>query len=323
MEGNIDIQSTQNLDSLFSIIEGSGSYQEKTVIIEQAIESLSSRNLVEQITPYLTRYLASHPNDPFESYYRYLVASMKSQSGQEELASFYYEWAIKAPLDVEIKGKSVQFKSIQKVLNFSIDPSLRIELLNLLLSRFPKKIDHGLINYQLAKAYEENGDYQESFAAYRHYLAFPGTQIPGKVNEEQRVRELLSVSQSNPEWTRTSLDRLVSEVRSALSQKDTIRILELQAKVNFFSMSWLQEKADFNSQVSYDLKRFIENSSQLYFANGLDANSNSQEAYLKTWGWNAFIPTWFLYFRKINFPADPEINGNWEWAGIFFGDSLQ
>ena len=26
--------------------------------------------------------------------------------------------------------------------------------------------------------------------------------------------------------------------------------------------------------------------------------------------------------EKVNFPADPEIHGRWEWAGIYFGEKL-
>ncbi|MDR1596788.1 MAG: tetratricopeptide repeat protein, partial [Treponema sp.] len=46
------------------------------------------------------------------------------------------------------------------------------------------------------------------------------------------------------------------------------------------------------------------------------------EAYLRTWGWSQYISTWYLYFRKINFPSDPEIHGRWEWAGIYYGEKF-
>jgi hypothetical protein len=61
---------------------------------------------------------------------------------------------------------------------------------------------------------------------------------------------------------------------------------------------------------------------RIYFEDKLDKDSNSREAYLKTWGWTQHITTWYLYFRKIYFPADPEIHGRWEWAGIYYGQKL-
>jgi hypothetical protein len=50
--------------------------------------------------------------------------------------------------------------------------------------------------------------------------------------------------------------------------------------------------------------------------------SNDREAYLKTTDWNFRPPTWYLYFRKADFPANPDVNGQWEWAGIYFGEKL-
>jgi len=43
---------------------------------------------------------------------------------------------------------------------------------------------------------------------------------------------------------------------------------------------------------------------------------------LRTWGWHQYLSTWYLYFRKIYFPADPEIHGRWEWAGIYYGEKF-
>jgi hypothetical protein len=50
--------------------------------------------------------------------------------------------------------------------------------------------------------------------------------------------------------------------------------------------------------------------------------SNDREAYLRSTGWNYRIPTWYFYFRRVEYPADPESNGAWEWAGVFFGEKL-
>ena len=35
-----------------------------------------------------------------------------------------------------------------------------------------------------------------------------------------------------------------------------------------------------------------------------------------------FFLTENVYFRKVNFPLDPDIHGNWEWAGIYMGEKL-
>jgi hypothetical protein len=61
---------------------------------------------------------------------------------------------------------------------------------------------------------------------------------------------------------------------------------------------------------------------RIRYSDELDASSTANEAYLRTWGWTQTISTWSLYFRKIHFPLDPEINGHWEWAGIYYGEKF-
>jgi len=48
--------------------------------------------------------------------------------------------------------------------------------------------------------------------------------------------------------------------------------------------------------------------------------SNSDEVFLRTWGWPVVVPVWHLYFRRVHFPADPAVHGRWEWVGVYYGD---
>lgn len=54
----------------------------------------------------------------------------------------------------------------------------------------------------------------------------------------------------------------------------------------------------------------------------ISADSGPTEAFLRTTGWNSYLTVWYLYFRKVNFPADPDIHGRWEWAGIYYGEKI-
>ena len=86
-------------------------------------------------------------------------------------------------------------------------------------------------------------------------------------------------------------------------------------------MSWKQDEMDPKAQEAFSMKKWMRGNRVQCNAE-LDADSNSDEAYLRTWGWNQYVPTWYLYFRKVNFPLDPDIHGNWEWAGIYMGEKL-
>jgi len=86
-------------------------------------------------------------------------------------------------------------------------------------------------------------------------------------------------------------------------------------------MSWKQDEIDPNAQEEFSMRNFMRGNA-VKFSDSLDPDSTSTEAYLRTWGWNQYVSTWYLYFRKVNFPVDPDIHGNWEWAGIYVGEKL-
>lgn len=321
----LQVVNVDNVRELVNDLYGQSSYQarDRVVIVEQLIQKMESEQKGKLVAPFLGQYIQRFPEDPYNTYYLYLIGLQYEKLGEKELATIYFRSCLNSNADVIVQGDSVHLQSIQRLLEYPIEAIEKIDLYTELLNRFSDQIDRGESYYFLARSYEAAGQYSNAFNSYKQYLAYPNTVIPGKVNEEQRIRELLNLAGVTRDWTRQSLDQLLSEIRTALFQKDYEKLLSLQAKVNFFSMSWLQEKADFNSQVNYDLRRFVQSSDHIYYENKLEGNSNSQEAYLKTWGWSPYMPIWYLYFRRVNFPADPEIHGNWEWVGIYFGDSLQ
>ena len=113
----------------------------------------------------------------------------------------------------------------------------------------------------------------------------------------------------------------IEAVKRAIRNYDWRSLDKYKAKVNFFSMSWKQDEMDANSQEVFSMRAWMRGN-RIRFSEELDETSNSNEAYLRTWGWSTYVPVWYLYFRKINFPLDPDIHGTWEWAGIYMGNKL-
>ena len=86
-------------------------------------------------------------------------------------------------------------------------------------------------------------------------------------------------------------------------------------------MSWRQDETAENSLSNFEMSDFM-HGNRIYCSKELDEMSGPTEAYLRTWGWNSYVNIWYLYFRKVNFPANPDIHGRWEWAGIYYGEKL-
>ena len=62
---------------------------------------------------------------------------------------------------------------------------------------------------------------------------------------------------------------------------------------------------------------------RIIFADKSEEFSNDSEVYLKTTNWNfPNMRTWYLYFKRIDYPYDNNINRGWEWSGVYFGNPI-
>jgi len=176
--------------------------------------------------------------------------------------------------------------------------------------------------FLLGNDYEAIGDWESSLEAYRRFLSSYATEVEGKPDALQYAQQFIDLATIRKDWTYETLNDLINAVSVAMANNNARALSNIRAKVGFFAMDWYQDKTDGNSQVLFDFSAFTAGS-RLYRDANLDPSSNSREAFLRTWGWTERISVWYLYFRKVNFPADPEVHGRWEWAGIYFGEKLQ
>jgi hypothetical protein len=118
-----------------------------------------------------------------------------------------------------------------------------------------------------------------------------------------------------------NLDTLAANIKTALYYRNPSMLERYRAKENFFAMSRFQEISDQNARPNFDIGLFLTSARKIYYGSDFLVQ-NETEAVLHTWGWSYRIEDWYFYFRKVDYPADPQIHGNWEWAGIYFGDTL-
>jgi len=295
---------------------------EESVILREQVAIYRSQLSEDTMIQYLLDYVSANPTDPYNSFYLYRVARVSEERGLTNLGIQHYRRLVTSYPDVRWQNQSIHFLSLQRLVAIEGNPLLRVEYYQALLERFPNQIDQGYVYYHLAQDLEASGRYSESIRAFESFLRFPNTTITGVPDVHYQIREKLSFHYSNKSWLRPDLDTLISQVKSAISSRSGRNLLNLQAKVNFFTASWFQNRNDVNSRPDFNLMAFLYNDSRIHFAPQVELASDGTEAYLRTWGWSPRIPTWFLYFRQVDYPADPLIHGSWEWAGILLGESL-
>jgi len=151
-------------------------------------------------------------------------------------------------------------------------------------------------------------------------LQYQGTVVPGFPNADQYARHQVDFSRSSKDWTFETLPALRRAIQMALDEKNPYTLMQYQSRVNFFAKSWEQAETDNSRMPLTNLALFM--TDYVRYSSSLQY-STSNEAFLRTTGWSSIsMSTWYLSFRKINFPQDPEIHGRWEWAGIYYGEKF-
>lgn len=290
-------------------------------VVERAAQIVRDRDGEPAMVRFLTTHVQSRPDDPNNSYYLSIVGKLYESKDAVDLARQYYRRALFGYPDVVVHSVSSHRIVVRELLRIVDAPEERVSYLHYLQDYFPDSIEPGLLTYYLGEAYEAAGRWEEAYESYRRFLMYPGVSIPGVPNAHRDTTQRLAFYDSRRQWTNRDLNELVDQIKAALWAQDAQRLLRHRAGANFFTMSWEQEESDENSDIpTFDIGAFLRRS-RVRYADELEITSNANEAYLRTWGWSHRIPTWYLYFRRVDFPADPEIDGTWEWAGILFGES--
>ena len=287
-------------------------------------------------------YMNTHPEDYYNSYYLYNIAGHYIERGEETMGL----WLLRSMYQQFPDLKLTQYSSIHYLIldtlgRLEANLDYRIDDIQRILSHYDQQTalvnnyvvprdDRGVWLYRLGKAYETkatemlyiNQDiYRQKLETamdmYRHFFYLDAVTIPEEPNARSLVANKINIYDARRNWyTDSSLENLIRRITSAIQNNNAGAVLYCQAN-QFFVLS-----ADYRDELSRNgtniyLPHFL--GGMIQFGD-LTPESNDEEAWLYTTNWPFHLATWYLYFCKIHYPADPEIDGNWEWAGIYLGD---
>ncbi|GMO57229.1 MAG: hypothetical protein Ta2A_02730 [Treponemataceae bacterium] len=302
------------------------STQARFALINSFSEDRLQKKRYNELVVFLTNHVELDSSDVYNAYWLLAIAHAYIENGALPVAQYYFSRIVSQYTDVYVRGQSVHFLCFQNLLKISQNPAQRIFYSKQLLDKFPDKINMTEMYFTLAKEYENTGDWMNALDAYRTFLQqndAVSIQIAGVQEPYQYARQLIDFNSSSKNWTFATLGELESAVKNALSENNASILDRYRAKVNFFTMSWGQEETDAAgaAQTEFSFYDFIDGN-VIQYSDTLNESENLSEAYLRTTGWSQYISVWYFYFRKVNFPPEPEIHGRWEWAGIYFGEKL-
>ena len=311
------------LRDLFSLLAEETENSREQLAIIKAISNIYLRQgEFNTLINFLSSWMHQHPEDPYAAYYLFMIAFAHQQLEAYPVAALYLDMIVKNYPDLEIQGRSIHLTALNQLITLVSDPRQRVWYYQELISRFEDQIDPGPIHFMLGQAYEEIGEWDSAIRAYTLFLSHPFTTVPGFPEAHSYARRMVDFSNSAKDWTFESLNALADAIRSALRAGAPGRLLRYHAKANFFTRTWENEDSAVGGtagHATFNLADFMRGN-RIRYAYTLDVSSNGDEAFLRTWGWSLHLPTWYLYFRRIHFPPDPEMHGRWEWAGIFYGE---
>jgi tetratricopeptide (TPR) repeat protein len=320
------------LSELFRLLDASGSdYVQRFAILRQISSDLMAQEEYGRLCSLLTSVAGGGKDasagqgakaDPYGSWYLFTLAYAYDRSGSAPVAAIYYDRVLKDWPDATVDGRSLHYACLSRLIEIVDSPERRIEYYKDMIARFPSEAETGSTQFLLGKEYERVGDWAEAIKAYSRFIPYFGAGVPGYPDAYRYARDIVDFYNSPKDWAYADLGDLVSRIKAALAAGDSYRLKSYRAKVSFFAVDWLKRDAADSSPALFDFGEFM-SGGKIRTAEELDPASSGREAFLKTWGWTDKISTWYFYFRKVYFPADPEIHGRWEWAGIYYGEKMR
>ena len=312
-------------EDLKKLLETEENPELRFTIMKTIAQNLQAVHDYPSLIVFLTQWVDENPDDQYNSYWLLQTAYAYLQCSSRPMAQYYFERTLRNYSDLTIKGQSIHELCLKQLLQISTKPANRIAYFNQLITRFPNSVNTTELYIRMAQEYEKEGEWNQALRCYQLFLSKDDAttiQIQGIPNAFKTTKRLIDFSNSSKNWTYESLDELVADVKYALRTGSANRLEYIRSKVNFFAMSWKTDENSDNAQSGLNLYAYMYDKSINYAAT-LDEMSSPSEAYLRTWGWNTSPNIWYLYFRKVNFPADQSIHGQWEWAGVYFGEKLK
>jgi hypothetical protein len=312
----------ETLRDLFGLLESEEQPgEEQFAVVQEIANEYARRGEYGRLINFLTIWTNQHPEDPYTAYYLLMTAYAYIQQEAHPVAELYFDLIVKNYPDLTVRGESIHFIALNQLITLARNQEQLVWYYEELISRFSEKIDPGISYFMLGQAYEEIGEWNGAIQAYTQFLPYYGTIIPGFPDAYTYAKQMVDFNNSPKDWTFESLNSLLRAIEVSLDGGNSFQLRQYRAKVNFFARSWGQEEDDTAGMAEFNLSDFMRGN-RIRYAPELDAGSNANEAYLRTWGWSQYISTWYFYFRKIYFPPDPEIHGRWEWAGIYYGEKF-
>ena len=261
-------------EALASSLEQSIDYEKNYIRMMQIYTFLDKKEDPELLSVFLTGYVDSHPEDPFNAYYLFTVAERYKQQEGAPCAHYYFSRILHSYTDATYQGQSIHFLCLKEILGNSQDLEEKIECYKELINRFSDKINPGEIYFYLGDCYGQAGQWDLAAQSYKKFLSYPEATIPGNSSAREYATDFEAYYNTRVTWSYASLDELISKVSAAMKTRKSSEINKYTSKVKFFMSSWEEQEASQEALAMNNIGSFINSSTRVN--KELDKISNAQ-----------------------------------------------
>lgn len=323
---NKDYPESKELHQLFPLLNTHIDYSKnRFTVINEIIYILSNYESIGSLNLFVNEYINSHPDDPYNSFYTLKLGSEYLKREIYDFAETYIHKSVMVYKDLKIDNRSVHKEALETLTEITQDKKRRVFYYKKLIAEHSEELDLGQVHYYLAEALEAIEEWDEAIKSYTVFLDYPQTAIPSEPDARDDILKKVGFYHADKKWIERDLNTLIWRIRSAVNRKDYWSLDKYRA-YDFFVINWNSKYSDLKSSHPLDSVTLINMS--LTFDPKVDPMSTETEAFLGVSG-NKWInsiwwvyPKWYFYFKKVDYPQDPEIHGGWEWVGIFLGEKL-
>jgi branched-subunit amino acid transport protein AzlD len=321
-------QQRETLKYLFLSLEKTHDAEKQFIFVREISNQYNKMKEYYKSINFLNEWVAANPDDPYNSYYLLRVADGYIRLDSHEIATLYFDIIVRNYQDLIVRGESIHFACLKQLIDFTSNNEHKIWYYEQFIARFRDKIENGSIFFMQGQAYEALGRWEEAISAYKNFMPYYGTIIHGFPDAYAYAKQMVDFNNILKNYTSeetklsrtfSTLNAATSAIKRALGESDIWGLWNYRARANFFMRSWTVIGTEDESGDELNLS-ILNSENPINFESSLSAGSGPKDAYLRTWGWSKHSPVWYFYFRKIYFPVDPQINGRWEWAGVYYGE---
>lgn len=257
-------------------------------------------------------------NSDYQSYLNFLISDIYWQNGYKEQALFYMLKVEKTSYILEYLYRPIGYYIAKRIISIDCAFNLKEDMYLLLLDEYNELIDIHYTMAELTGFYQEHLEMDDAIAMMKKILK-TANKSSLSAAQLQEMRNEIYFYNLKKLWVHQNLETLIKNIEKAIKRKNS-KLLWRYVSKRKFDVELFQKK-DQKRWTYSELGIHRRWNNRIVFAKKLEDFSSENEAFLRTDNWTfPQMRTWYFRFNKIFYPYDKDINGSWEWSGIYFGN---